>query len=103
MSEFRELFEEIPALLLRNLAAAPIIPESAIDGYVASNGSSDLTEPELHALLLMSHGLEEQMAADMLGKSLYTVKYQLKSARYKLKAKNTRHAIAIALRMGLID
>jgi DNA-binding CsgD family transcriptional regulator len=43
------------------------------------------------------------MAAEVLGKSIYTVRRQLRSARGRLGAKNTTHAVAIAFRDRLID
>jgi len=62
-----------------------------------------LTEAELAALSCVSHGLTAEMAAEVLGKSHYTVKKQLRSARSKLAAKNTSHAVAIAFREHLIE
>jgi DNA-binding CsgD family transcriptional regulator len=62
----------------------------------------DLTPAELAALGACSHGLTDAMAGEVLGKTTETIKAQLKAARMKLRAKNTAHAIAIALREGLI-
>ena len=62
-----------------------------------------LTRPELDALRAASHGLTERMAADVYGISVNTNKRRLESARLKLAAKNTAHAVAIALRSGAIE
>jgi DNA-binding CsgD family transcriptional regulator len=61
-----------------------------------------LTKPEIAALSCVSHGLTAQMTAEVLGKSHYTIKEQLASARHALGAKNTSHAVAIAFRIGAI-
>ena len=58
---------------------------------------------ELDALRYSSHGLRERECADAMGVSEETVKTHLDFARRKLRAKNTAHAVAIALRLGLID
>lgn len=62
----------------------------------------DLSPAELDALRACSHGLTAAMAGELLAKEAETVKTQLKHARLKLGAKNTAHAVAIALREGLI-
>lgn len=59
-------------------------------------------DAELRALLCASHGLTRMMIADVLGVSPDTVKTQLQRARQRLAAKNTTHAVALAIRAGLI-
>ena len=77
------------------------------DGYFPEYRSepqtSTPTGAELAALNCVSHGLTASMAAEVLGVSPYTVQRQLKSARRKLAAKNTTHAVALAVRANLID
>jgi DNA-binding NarL/FixJ family response regulator len=53
-------------------------------------------------LRLYSHGLTLPMVADERGVSCETVKSQTKLIRLKLAAKNTTHAVALAIRAGLI-
>jgi DNA-binding CsgD family transcriptional regulator len=78
------------------------------DGYlselpVAPQRRRDLGRAEIANLLWISHGLTEAMVADVRHVSRETVKKQLATARGKLAAKNGAHAVAIALRLGLID
>lgn len=63
----------------------------------------ELSEAELEATRWASHGLTEQMTAEVMGHSLFGVKALLKQARRKLRAKNRAHLVATALRQGLID
>lgn len=62
--------------------------------------TAELTAGELRALEAASHGLSRQMTADAFGVPLETVRSQMRSAILKLRAKNTCHAVAIALRHG---
>jgi DNA-binding CsgD family transcriptional regulator len=61
-----------------------------------------LTRRERQVVQLMSRGHSYQQTADELGLSIETVKSHLKSARRGLAARNTVHAVAEALRKGLI-
>jgi DNA-binding CsgD family transcriptional regulator len=61
-----------------------------------------LTRRERQVVELMSRGHSYQQTADALGLSIETVKSHLKSARRGLAARNTVHAVAEALRKGLI-
>ena len=62
-----------------------------------------LTAAQCETLRYLSHGLTEPMIAEARGVSLYTVKDHTSHARQRLAAKNTTHAVALALRLGLID
>lgn len=57
---------------------------------------------ELDVLGLLARGLTTGETAGLLGISACTVKDHSKSARLKLGARNTAHAVAIALRAGMI-
>ena len=92
---------EIPDKLLRNLAKAPIINEDQIDNYMRF-GNRPLSPAERDVLRCLSHGLTERMAAETLGRPFFTVRDQSKSARFKLRAKDSTHAVAIAIRQGLL-
>jgi DNA-binding CsgD family transcriptional regulator len=62
-----------------------------------------LTRRETQVLQLAADGQSRKEVALVLGISLHTVKTQGNTAREKLGAANTSHAVAIALRQGLID
>ena len=70
----------------------------------ASDGASaELSDEERAYLVAASHGLTYSETGEVLGRSDETVQSELKHARRKLAAKNTTHAVAIALRRGLIQ
>jgi len=103
---------EVPQRLLNNLAELPIVPEQLLDGRIPDAGriemferrrTGSLTPREAQCLALMSHGMTTEMVAQTLGIAFYTVMTYLKKARFALRAKNTAHAIAIALREGIIE
>ena len=56
----------------------------------------------LDALAAMSRGLSYDEAAAEMNVGLETIKEHLKRARRRLDARNTNHAIAEAIRRGLI-
>ena len=62
----------------------------------------NLSAAELRTLEAMSRGVGIRGAADLVGYSTYTVQDHLVQARRVLQAKNTTHAVAEALRRGLI-
>lgn len=57
---------------------------------------------ERAVLLALSHGLDRREAAVALGYSLETVKVYLRDAKRILAAKTAAHAVAEAIRRGLI-
>jgi DNA-binding CsgD family transcriptional regulator len=61
-----------------------------------------LTDRELDVLRAASVGLERRAVADLYGISPETVKMHSTAARRRLRAKNTTHAVAIAIRAGLL-
>jgi DNA-binding CsgD family transcriptional regulator len=63
----------------------------------------DLQPKERAALALAAHGLNTETIAEALGVSPDTAKSNLKRARDRLSARNTAHAVALAIRDGLID
>jgi DNA-binding CsgD family transcriptional regulator len=89
-----------PQRLIRNLQRAALVAVHNVD--MEARTPSGLTEPELETLLYRSHGLSDSMVAEALGVTVDTVKYHLKGVRYRLQAKDTTHAVALALRQGLI-
>jgi DNA-binding CsgD family transcriptional regulator len=61
-----------------------------------------LTHGETRALAYAAAGYTTPQAARLLGLGDETLKTQLKAAREKLGARNTTHAVAIAIRGGAI-
>jgi DNA-binding CsgD family transcriptional regulator len=57
---------------------------------------------ELDTLRASSHGMVGQEVAALLGIGEESVKSYLASARRKLRAKNTTHAVALAIRAGIL-
>lgn len=73
------------------------------DGYFPENGCSpDLTDREVEVLAYLSRGLEYDQVGDALFIARETVKTHARTARLKLRAKNTTHACCEAVRRGLI-
>jgi DNA-binding NarL/FixJ family response regulator len=61
-----------------------------------------LTERQRRVLEAFSYGLNREQVAEALGVELETVKHHLRLATRALAAKSTTHAVALALRQGLI-
>jgi DNA-binding CsgD family transcriptional regulator len=83
-----------PHRLLDRLARAPLVPERQQPGL--------LTAREERALMLASYGMREPECAALMDVTEEAVKTYWRQARRKLRAKNTCHAVALALRAGLI-
>lgn len=89
-----------PTRLLSKIAKKPLVDESMLRIYAPER--ERLTPSELRALEAVSRGMTGEMAAELLGVAFETIQSQLKSARYRLRAKNTTHACCEAIRRGLI-
>jgi DNA-binding CsgD family transcriptional regulator len=63
----------------------------------------DLSPPELLALAYAAQGYTVDETAALVLKSPQTIKSQLMWSRLRLGARNTTHAVVIALRTGLLD
>lgn len=103
---------EIPERLIEAIRAAPVVPEELVDRISrvtpvlrrrTDRRPGELTERELQILSCCSHGLTCRMVGDLLHISPQTVQSTLKRARFHLGAKSTTHAVALALRRGLIQ
>lgn len=64
--------------------------------------SASLSPRETDALTLLAMGLSRAQAADSLSISEHTLRVYIESARFKLAAANTTHAVARALTQGLL-
>jgi len=62
----------------------------------------NLTKAELEVLIMVKDGLLMKQIGDDLGISLGAVKQRLKNAKFKLRAKTSSHAAALAIQFGLI-
>lgn len=106
----------VPDRLLRDLARAPVVPESEIRLFMeTARGSvherqaggvvleNELRPREKQVLEHVSHGMTVPMIAESLHLIPATVELYARTARYRLGAKNTAHAACIALRRGLIN
>jgi len=61
-----------------------------------------LSPREIDALTLLATGMNRAQAADTLAISEHTLRVYIESARFKLGATNTTHAVARALAHGLL-
>ncbi|MDQ6683907.1 MAG: helix-turn-helix transcriptional regulator, partial [Pseudomonadota bacterium] len=69
----------------------------------ASSGAGDLTPRERQVLVAMSHGLGNREIGGSLGISAHTAKFHVAQIIAKLQAQSRAHAVAKALRAGLVD
>lgn len=93
-----------PTRLLNDLAAVPLVDEELLKNFVAGDPSRTLlSKKEKDVLTGLSVGLTIEMIAEVYGCSIETVKTHLKKAKFVLRAKNSYHALALALRQGQIS
>lgn len=101
----RDRFDDGHRRLLERLARTPYIPPEMFDAMTRvspARRERPVSPAELRVVECLSHGLTTDMAAEVLGISHHTVRSHLSVVRAKLAAKNQAHAVAIALRQGLI-
>lgn len=67
-----------------------------------TQAGTPVTGAEVDVLRCLAAGTGIDGAADLLAKSRNTVASQLVTARRRLRAKDTPHAVALAIRQGLI-
>lgn len=85
--------------LLDALAAAPEVAERDID---VAAGEKPISHIEARTLYLLSLGFAPKQIAALDGVSIDAIKMRTLSARRKLGAANTVHAVAIAIRRELL-
>lgn len=84
----------------------PTMTDRTLDRLVqdmAQVEAPELPTRQQEALQLAADGLTKDQIADELGISEGTVHEYLKRLRRRLHARNTAHAVAIALRLGVIE
>jgi DNA-binding CsgD family transcriptional regulator len=93
-----------PTALLANIIRAPAVREADLRAatHVGQRRTEPLSGGERRALQGIAAGLTTEMTARVYGLDASTVRDQLGRARFALGAKNTCHAVALALRQGLI-
>ncbi len=93
---------EIPDKLIRSLGNAPIGDPDQTPHQASWGRNPDLTASERDVLRCLSQGMTTTMAAEALGRADWTVREQIRAARYKLKAKTKTQACCEAIRRELI-
>lgn len=92
-----------PGRRTRVAAPAPtLLPEPARAGR-AAGPPAVLSPRQLETLTLFARGASDKQVGRLLHISKYTVHHHLERARERLGATHTAHAIAVAIRLGLID
>jgi DNA-binding NarL/FixJ family response regulator len=101
--DFSDLSDEATDRLLKRLGKAPLVSSlAAIPDTRLGRRSERLTNQELEVVKGISHGLGNAEIAEVFGISTETVKTHVRHVLSALRAKNRAHAVAIAIREGLI-
>lgn len=79
------------------------IPLDVADQMAAHINDEPLTDREIRVLKSIAQGNSNKEAADELKVSMETVKANLKTILAKLNARDRTHAVAIAIRRGVLD
>jgi LuxR family quorum-sensing system transcriptional regulator ExpR len=86
----------------KNTAAGPARQRNGVENSLPQNHAIELSEREREALNWAQHGKTYWEIGCILGISQRTVKFHFARIKSKLNVVNTSHAIAKAMRMGLI-
>jgi len=81
---------------------ARILHQAVYELHESYSPPKNLTKAELEVLVMVKGGMLMKQIADDLGISLGAVKQRLKNAKFKLNAKTSSHAAALAIQFGLI-
>jgi DNA-binding NarL/FixJ family response regulator len=94
---------------VRSVAAGNtyVDPTALAPGAAAESGSNNerslLSKREREVLQLLANGRTNDETAQEVGLSPATVRTYVENAMHKLKADSRTHAVAVAVRLGLID
>lgn len=97
--EFREAIRQNANLLLMAAAAYTSI---ALRDRVRIDEAPIISRRETQVLQYLALGLSPQEIAEQENKSLATIRHQIASAKQRLGARSSAHAVAIALELDLI-
>ena len=92
-----------PTDSLNRAVDAAVAAESFVDPATGGNGTAALTRRQREILQLYADGLSTTEVSAQLGLSLETVRTHTKALLSRLRARDRAHAVALALRTGLID
>ncbi|MBT0958113.1 autoinducer binding domain-containing protein [Alphaproteobacteria bacterium KMM 3653] len=86
------------------LLVASLVNEKALEleGAIEAAPMQSLSPREKDSLTMLALGLNRSASAEKLGISEHTLRVYIESARFKLAANNTTHAVARAVALGLI-
>ena len=86
------------------ILAAHFVNQKALEIEKGSDETTmqNLSPREVDALTLLAMGYSRGQAAESLSISEHTLRVYIESARFKLNAMNTTHAVARGLSLGLI-
>jgi DNA-binding CsgD family transcriptional regulator len=87
--------------LLHDIAEMPEVDPRML-GMWKAVVNDKLSRRQLDVLRCAAAGLDPHEMPEMLGIGYQSVQTHLRLAKYKLRAKTTAHAVALALREGLI-
>lgn len=87
--------------LLSDIEKAPLIDEVHLKNY-RTTSSDKLSPQEVRVVTAMSFGMNLVNISEILGISYLTAMDHSKAIRFKLRAKNQAHCVAVALRQGII-
>ena len=73
-----------------------------VDAMSRVQPSDVLTPREIQVLMAFSFGMDYEHTAELLSISTHTVHSHYQRAKRKLRAKNRAHAVALAIRQGLL-
>jgi DNA-binding NarL/FixJ family response regulator len=77
--------------------------DAALERVAARLAVEGLTRRQLAVVFLLSHGMDYGEVADTLGLSIWTIRDYAAETRGRLVARTNTHAVATALRLGVIS
>jgi DNA-binding NarL/FixJ family response regulator len=95
--------DELLKIIRRVAEGRKHIPSDVASSVAEHMGQEDLTPRELEVLELIREGNKNKQIADKLSISETTVNFHIKNIVGKLQANDRTHAVAIALRRGLLQ
>jgi DNA-binding CsgD family transcriptional regulator len=95
--------EDMPVRLMRALSKSPVLNARQIGRRGKSAGELGWTDVRLSTLRMMAEGKLDKEIAHEDGVSIWTVKTRVMQIYALLDADNRAHAVAIAIRTGVIQ